>query len=140
MPGEFSARILKERRKKFRWKKEKFRRRILGLRKKDVSEGAPQMRGIVLEKRVIEQKQPHSGLIKAVRVKILKNGKEVTAVVPKTGAINYISEHDEVLLEGLGGSQGGAVGSIWGARWKVVAVNGIPLELLRTGKRQKPTK
>lgn len=140
MPGEFAARILKERRKKFRWKKEKYRRRVLNLKKKDVSEGAPQMRGIVLEKRVIEQKQPHSGLIKAVRVKILKNGKEVTAVVPKTGSINYISEHDEVLLEGLGGSQGGAVGSIWGARWKVVAVNGIPLELLRTGKKQKPTK
>ena len=140
MPGEFAARKLKERRKKFRWKKEKYRRRVLGLREKDVSEGAPQMRGIVLEKRVIEQKQPHSGLIKAVRVKILKNGKEVTAVVPKTGAINYISEHDEVLLEGLGGSQGGAVGSMWGVRWKVVAVNGIPLELLRTGKRQKPTK
>ncbi|MEM7826721.1 MAG: 30S ribosomal protein S12 [Candidatus Aenigmatarchaeota archaeon] len=140
MAGEFSARRLKAKRKKYRWKKVKYREKMLQLNKKSISGGAPQVRGIVLEKKVIEQKQPHSGLIKAVRVRILKNGKEVTAFVPRTGAINHISEHDQVLLEGLGGSQGGAVGSMWGVKWRVIEVNGIPLELLRTGKKQRPVK
>jgi len=140
MPGEFAARKLKAKRKKMRWKEVKYRRRMLRLWEKEPFEGAPLARGIVLEKRVIEQKQPHSGLIKAVRVKLFKNGKEVTAVVPKSGSINFINEHDEVLLEGLGGSQGGAVGSMHGVKHRVFAVNGVYIELLRTGKRQKPTR
>jgi small subunit ribosomal protein S12 len=99
-------------------------------------EGACQARGLVLAKRGIEQKQPHSGIIKAVRVQLLKNGKEITAFVPKTGAIDLINEHDEVLVEGLGGSQGGPIGSMWGVSWKVVKVNKQPLEVLRQQKKK----
>lgn len=141
MPGEFAARKLKKNRKKFRWKEVKYRTRMLMLKeKKDPLGGAPQARGIVIEKKAIEQKQPHSGLIKCVRVRLIKNGKEVTAFVPRDGAIKHINEHDEVLIEGIGGSQGGAVGSMWGVKYRVVKVNGVPLELIRTGKKQKPMK
>lgn len=141
MAGEFGARKLKAKRKKYRWKEVKYRRRTLQLRKKqDPFAGAPQAKGIVLEKKQIEQKQPHSGLIKAVRVRLLKNGREITAFVPRTGAINHVSEHDQVLLEGIGGSQGGAVGSMWGVKWKVIKVNNVPLEMIRTGRKQKPVK
>lgn len=141
MAGAFGARKLKADRKKYKWRKPNYRARVLQLKKrKDPLGGAPQARGLVLEKRQIEQKQPHSGLIKAVRVKLIKNGKEITAFVPKTGAIQHINEHDQVLLEGINGSQGGAVGSMWGVKWKVVAVNNVPLELIRTGKKQKPAK
>ena len=141
MAGAFGARKLKSDRKKYLWRKPKYRIRVLQLKKrKDPLGGAPQARGLVLEKRQIEQKQPHSGLIKAVRVKLIKNGKEITAFVPKTGAIQHINEHDQVLLEGMHGSQGGAVGSMWGVKWKVVAVNNVPLELIRTGRKQKPAK
>ncbi len=141
MPGEFTARKLKQRRKKARWKEVKYRRRMLNLREKaDPLEGAPQARGIVLEKRQIEQKQPHSGLIKAVRVRLIKNGKQITAVLPRTGAIKHVNEHDEVIVEGVGGSQGGAVGSMWGVKWRVVKVNGIALEELRTGRKQRATR
>ena len=108
--------------------------------KTDPLEGAPQAKGIVLSKKGIEQKQPSSGIIKAVRVQLLKNGKEITAVLPKTGAQNFVNEHDEVVVEGLGGSQGGPVGSMWGVSWKVIKVNGVPLESLRTGKAKKATK
>jgi small subunit ribosomal protein S12 len=115
--------------------------RTLKLReKKDPLEGAPMARGIVLEKRVVEQKQPHSGLIKCVRVRLIKNGKQVTAHVPRTGAINHIAEHDEVVIAGLGGSQGGAVGSMAGVKYKVVKVNDIDLEMIRTGRKQKAVK
>ena len=96
-----------QQRKSRRWKKNKFKVRMLKLKlKKDPLEGAPMAKGIVLGKRGIEQKQPHSGIIKAVRVQLLKNGKEITAFVPRTGAIDLINEHDEVLVSGLGGSPG----------------------------------
>jgi len=141
MPGEFSARKLKRERKKNRWNKQNYRERMLNLRKKqDPLEGAPMGRGIVLEKRVVEQKQPHSGLLKAVRVRLIKNGKQITAFVPRTGAINHITEHDQVLVAGLGGSQGGAVGSLHGVKWQVVKVNDVSLEMIRTGRKQKPVK
>jgi len=126
-----------QQRKAKRWKKLNYKRRILRLKlKKDPLEGACQARGLVLAKRGIEQKQPHSGIIKAVRVQLLKNGKEITAFVPKTGAIDLINEHDEVLVEGLGGSQGGPIGSMWGVSWKVVKVNKQPLEVLRQQKKK----
>jgi small subunit ribosomal protein S12 len=139
--GEFSAREVRRQSKKKKWQKTKYKVRMLRLKeKKDPLEGAPQAKGIVLAKKGIEQKQPHSGIIKAVRVQLLKNGKEITAIVPRDKAIDFVNEHDEVLVEGLGGSQGGPVGSMWGVSWKVIKVNGIPLESLRTGKAKKATR
>ena len=136
--GLFSGRELKKRKKKYRWKKTKFKVRTLGLKKKkDPLEGSPMAKGIVLAKRAIEQKQPHSGLIKVVRVQLLKNKKEITAFVPRDGAIGHINEHDEVLLDGVGGSGGGPVGSQHGLRWKVIKVNNISLEELRKGRKEK---
>jgi len=140
MPGEFAARKLADDRQHFKWKDVKYQKRMRRKRKKDTDplEGAPQAKGIVVEKKGVEQKQPHSGIIKAVRVQLLKNGKTVTAHVPREGAIKFIDEHDEVLIEGLGGSQGGAIGSMWGIKYKVIKVNGISLEELRKGKKEKP--
>lgn len=141
MAGEFGARKLKRDRKKYRWKKTTYRTRVLELKKKkDPLGGAPQALGIVLEKRVVEQKQPSSGLIKCVRIRLIKNGKQITAFVPGTGAINHITEHDQVLVAGMGGSQGGAVGSISGVKWKVIKVNDVSLEMVRIGKKQKPVR
>ena len=101
---------------------------------------APQAKGIVIAKKGVEQKQPHSGIIKCVRVQLLKNGKEITAFLPRTGAVDLVKEHDEVLVEGIGGSQGGPVGSMWGVKWKVVKVNNVALSELRKGKKKKGTK
>ena len=141
MAGEFSARKLKKNRQSNRWKKIQYANRILQLKKKkDPLQGSPQATGIVLEKRTVEQKQPSSGLIKCVRVRIVKNGKQVTAFVPRTGAINFVAEHDQVIIAGMGGSQGGAVGSHSGIKYKVIKVNGVSLEQLRTGKKQKPVR
>ena len=61
---------------------------------------------------------------------LLKNGKEVTAFAPRTGAIGHINEHDEVTIEGMGGSQRGPVGSMPGIKWKLIKVNNIPLQSL----------
>lgn len=141
MPGEYAARKLQDDRQHFRWREIEYTNRMRRKKSKkaaDPLEGAPQAKGIVIEKKGVEQKQPHSGIIKAVRVQLVKNGKAVTAHAPRDKAIGFIDEHDEVTIEGLGGSQGGAVGSMWGIKYKVIAVNGVSLPELRKGKKEKP--
>ena len=137
--GEFAARKLRKKRQKFRWSDVYYKRRMLGLDKKaDPLEGAPQARGIVLEKVAVESKQPNSAVRKCVRVQLIKNGKQITAFLPGDGALNFIDEHDEVIVEGIGGSQGRAMGDIPGVRWQVSMVNGVSLKMLVLGKKEKP--
>lgn len=137
--GEFAGRDLMRRRKKRRWLKKTWKRKALRLKERyDPLEGAPQGTGIVIEKKALEQKQPHSGLIKCCKVQLIKNGKIVTVFAPRDGAINQIDEHDEVVVEGLGGSQRGQMGSIPGVRYKIIKVNGIDLQMLIKGKKEKP--
>jgi len=140
MPGMLSGRKLKKKRKKYKWRDVRYGRRMLQLWKKDPLKGAPQGRGIVIDKRYIEQKQPSSGLIKCVRVQLIKNNIQVTAHVPGEGAIDKIDEHDEVLIESVGGSQRGSKGSMWGIKFKVIAVNGVALSEILSGKKQKPAR
>ncbi|MCX6768014.1 MAG: 30S ribosomal protein S12 [Candidatus Micrarchaeota archaeon] len=137
--GEFAGRYLERSRKKRRWRKKTWKRKALGLKEKfDPLEGAPMAKGIVLKKVGMEQKQPHSGIIKCVVVQLIKNGKKVTVFAPRDKAIGFIDEHDEVTISGLGGSQRGQMGSIPGVRYKVDAVNGVNLDQLRLKKKEKP--
>lgn len=137
--GLFAARKLASDRNRFRWKDAWYKRRVLRLKEKhDPLEGAPRARGIVLEKVGVEAKQPNSAIRKCVRVQLVKNGKVVTAFAPGDGAINFIEEHDEVEIEGIGGAMGRAKGDIPGVRYKVVSVNGVSLEEIRTGRKEKP--
>lgn len=136
--GEFAARELEDDRKKWRWKKRNYKKRVLKHKEKfNLLEGAPQGRGIVLEKRGVTARQPNSGIRKCVRVQLIKNGRQLTALAPKDGAIKFIDEHDEVIVEGLGGRKHGAVGDLWGVKYKVIAVNNQCLEMLRKGKKEK---
>jgi len=137
--GLFAARKLRRKRMKFRWSQREFKRRMLDLKRKyDPLEGAPMARGIVLEKVGVEARQPNSALRKCVRVQLVKNKKVVTAFVPRDGGILYIDEHDEVIIEGIGGPRGRSMGDIPGVRYRVVMVNGVSLKALWLGKRQKP--
>ncbi len=137
--GEFAGRNRKRKRSRGRWLSKRWKRRRLKLKEKyDPLEGAPQASGIVLEKFTLEQKQPHSGLIKCVKVQLVKNGRVVGAFPPRDKAITHIDEHDTVVIAGLGGSQRGQVGSIPGIRYKVVSVNGADIQSLRRGKKEKP--
>lgn len=137
--GEFAARKNLLKRKKFRWRKEQYKKRVLRLDKKyDPLEGAPMARGIVLEKKGVEAKQPNSAIRKCVRVQLIKNGKQVTAFAPGDGAIGFIDEHDEVIIEGIGGPKGRSKGDIPGIRYKVVKVNRVSLEQMVRGKVEKP--
>lgn len=73
---------------------------------------------MVLYSSGVEAKQPNSAIRKCVRVQLIKNGKKITAFVPRDGCLNYIEENDEVLVAGFG-RKGHAVGDIPGVRFKV---------------------
>src|SRR6056297_2990779 len=136
--GKYAARKLKKDRQNQRWSDSDYARRARGLREKsDPLEGAPQARGIVLEKVGIEAKQPNSAIRKCVRTQLIKNGKKTTAFVPNDGCLLYIEENDEVLVSGFGRS-GHAVGDIPGVRFKVCKVSGVSLLALYKGKKEKP--
>ena len=137
--GEFAARELLAKKRRFRWSDSHYKRRVLGLNTKtDPLEGSPQARGIVLEKVGIESKQPNSAIRKCGRIQLIKNGKQITAFLPGDGALNFMDEHDEVIVEGIGGSTGGAMGDLPGIRWKVSKVNGVDLQMLVYGRKEKP--
>ena len=77
--GLASGRKLKKKRKQFRWNSKEYRKRVLKLKEKyDPLQGAPQARGIVLEKVQLEAKQPNSAMRKCVRVQLIKNNRQVT--------------------------------------------------------------
>ncbi len=105
--GIYAARKLESDRKTLRWSYPKYIRRASGSRiKSDPLGGAPMGRGIVLEKVGIECKQPNSAIRKAVRIQLIKNGRQVTAFCPGDGAIGFIDEHDEVTIDRIGGRDG----------------------------------
>ena len=137
--GLFAARKLRKKRKKFRMHDIHYKRRSLGIAiKADPLEGAPMARGIVLEKVGIESRQPNSAVRKCVRVQLIKNGKQVTAFLPGDGALKFVDEHDEVIIERIGGPEGRAYGDLPGVRFRVVMVNGVSLKAILEGKKQKP--
>ena len=102
--------------------------------------GPTQAKGIVVEKVGIEAKQPNSGIRKAVKISLIKNGNKLTAFAPGDGAINFIDEHDEVMVEGIGGRMGRSYGDIPGVRYKVIQVNGVSLDEMVRGRKEKPVR
>jgi small subunit ribosomal protein S12 len=139
--GLNTAKRLKARRHHGRMLKKQFVRRLLDTKKSsDPLEGCAQAKGIVLEKRQVEAKQPNSAMRKCCRVQLIKNGKQVTAFMPGDGAQKLIDEHDEVVIEAIGGRQGGPIGDLSGIRWQVIKVNDQSLLALRQKKIEKARK
>ena len=136
--GLKSALKLKRKRRKFRWKDRNFKVRTLNLySKSDPLEGASQAKGIVLSKVQKEAKQPNSAMRKCCKVQLIKDGKSITAFIPGNLAQRFLNEHDEVLIERIGGKQGRSKGDIPGVRFQVIQVNDQPLHLLVSGKIEK---
>ena len=137
--GINTTRKLEANRQHFRWSDRYYKRRILKLREKaDPLEGSSQAKGIVLEKVGIEAKQPNSAIRKCVKVQLIKNGRQITAFAVGDGAINFIDEHNEVLVEGIGGRMGRSYGDLPGVRYKVIKVNDVSLSELVRGRKEKP--
>jgi small subunit ribosomal protein S12 len=130
--GLGAAKKLQKRRRKF-----KLVNRTKLKKKVDPLAGSSQAKAIVLEKLQIEAKQPNSAMRKCARVQLVKNGKQVTAFMPGDGAQKLINEHDEVIVECIGGKMGRAKGDIPGVRWQVLKVNDQSLNALLKGKLEK---
>ncbi len=136
--GINSARKLKKSKRKQNWNDRYYKKRVLHLKEKaDPLEGTAQARGIVLEKVGIEAKQPNSAIRKCVKVQLIKNGRQITAFAPGNNAIGFIDEHDEVMVEGIGGRMGRSFGDIPGVRFKVIKVNDVSLNQMVKGKIEK---
>ena len=136
--GLGAGRKLKNRRKHARWQNHWYLRRILKLKEKsDPLKAAAQAKAIVLEKTQREAKQPNSAMRKCVVTQLIKNGRKVTAFVPGYNAIKFINEHDEVVIEAIGGKQGRAKGDIPGIRWQVIKINDQSLDALLKGRIEK---
>ncbi|MBN2420695.1 30S ribosomal protein S12 [Candidatus Woesearchaeota archaeon] len=132
--GMNAAKRLRKKRETSRWYKKKFVQRVLRSKERyDPLEGASQAKGIVLEKVQVEAKQPNSAMRKCVKVQLIKNGKQVTAFCTGDGATKLIDEHDEVIVEQIGGIKGRAKGDLPGIRWCVLKVNDQSLDALRKG-------
>ena len=130
--GLGAAKKLQKRRKTY-----KLQSRSKLKKKEDPLAGSSQAKAIVLEKIQVEAKQPNSAMRKCARVQLVKNGKQVTAFMPGDGAMKLINEHDEVIVECIGGKMGRAKGDIPGVRWQVLKVNDQSLNALLRGKLEK---
>lgn len=139
--GLNAGKSLRNRRKIGRWHSKKFIKRALNLKEKaDPLEGTAQARGIVLEKIQLEAKQPNSAMRKAARIQLIKNGRQISAFLPGDGAQKMVDEHDDVIIESIGGAMGKSKGDIPGVRWQVIKVNGQSLDALLKGKIEKARK
>jgi small subunit ribosomal protein S12 len=136
--GLMNARKLIKNQRKFRWSQRSYKKRVLKLREKaDPLEGAAQARGIVLSKFQKEARQPNSAMRKCCKVQLIKNSISVGAFIPRNLAQKFIDEHDEVIVERIGGRMGRSKGDIPGIRFQVIKVNEQPLHLLVKGKIEK---
>jgi len=132
-----ATKLIKNRRK-LRWRDRKYKVKTLNLfAKSDPLGGKNQAKGIVTEKVQKEAKQPNSAMRKCCKVQLIKNSKVITAFIPGNLAQKFVDEHDEVLIERIGGKQGRSMGDIPGVRWKVIKVNDQPLARLWMGKIEK---
>ena len=136
--GLMNARKLKNRRKKNRDNNKVFRKKKLGITVKyNPLKRSSQAKGVVISKIQKEAKQPNSAMRKCCRVQLTRTGKEVTAFIPGNLAQTFIDEHDEVIIERIGGKQGKTKGDLSGVRYQVIKVNDQPLSRLWQGKIEK---
>jgi small subunit ribosomal protein S12 len=136
--GLMNARKMMKSQRKFKWSQRSFKKRILKLREKaDPLEGCSQAKGIVITKFQKEARQPNSAMRKCCKVQLIKNGISVGAFIPRNLAQRFIDEHDEVIIERIGGRMGRSKGDIPGIRFQVIKVNEQPLHLLVKGKIEK---
>ncbi len=136
--GLLNARKIMKNRRKFRWSDHGFKVREKGLKiKSDPLGKSSQAKGIVINKFQKEAAQPNSAMRKCCKVQLIKNGIQVGAFIPGNLAQKFIDEHDEVIIERIGGKQGRSKGDIRGIRFQVIKVNDQPLRRLVLGQIEK---
>jgi len=133
-----SGRKLMKKRKQFRWSNKPYIAKMRNLKiKSDPLGRSSQAKGIVIEKFQKEAAQPNSAMRKCCKVQLVKNGVQIGAFIPGNLAQRFIDEHDEVIIERIGGKQGRSKGDIRGIRFQVIKVNDQSLHRLWKGEIEK---
>jgi len=133
--GLLGARKMQKRRRKFRWSQKTYKTRMKGLKVKfDPLGRSWQAKGIVVSKFQKEARQPNSAMRKCCKVQLIKTGVSVGAFIPGNLAQKFVNEHDEVIIQRIGGRKSRSKGDIPGIRFDVIKVNDQPLRLLWKGK------
>jgi len=136
--GLLSGRKLMKKRKQFRWSNKPYIAKMRNLKiKSDPLGRSSQAKGIVIEKFQKEAAQPNSAMRKCCKVQLVKNGVQIGAFIPGNLAQRFIDEHDEVIIERIGGKQGRSKGDIRGIRFQVIKVNDQSLHRLWKGEIEK---
>ncbi len=136
--GLMNAKKLRKNRDKFKMNNKVYKKKKLGITLKHSIVGrSSQAKGIVVSKFQLEAKQPNSAMRKCCRVQLTKNGKTIGCFIPGNLAQKFVDEHDEVLIERIGGKQGKTKGDLSGVRFQVIKVNDQPLRRLWKGKIEK---
>ncbi|MEK6800929.1 MAG: 30S ribosomal protein S12 [Nanoarchaeota archaeon] len=136
--GLMNAKKIVSRRKKDRWSDPRYNARMKNLKiKSDPLGRSSQAKGIVIEKFQKEAAQPNSAMRKCCKVQLVKNGLQVGAFIPGNLAQRFIDEHDEVIIERIGGRMGRSKGDIPCIRFQVIKVNDQPLSRLVHGQIEK---
>ena len=136
--GLMNAYKMLKRRRKYRWSDKSYNAKMRNLRiKSDPLGRSSQAKGIVIEKFQKEAAQPNSAMRKCCKVQLIKSGVQVGAFIPGNLAQRFIDEHDEVIIERIGGKKGRAKGDIRGIRFQVIKVNDQPLQRLVKGEIEK---
>ena len=116
------------------------RRKVLKKSKVRDLDQCPQRRAVCLIVKTQTPKKPNSALRKCARVQLVKNAKVVTVFLPGVDAIKHVDEHNEVIIERIGGAQRGARGDLPGVKFRVIKVNGVDLQQIIAGKKEKPVR
>ena len=136
--GLNNARKIMKNRRKFRWSDHGYKVKSMNLKiKSDPIGRSSQAKGIVIGKFQKEAAQPNSAMRKCCKVQLIKNSRYVIAFIPGNLAQKFVDEHDEVIIERIGGRQGRQKGDIPGVRFQVIKVNDQPLRRLWKGQIEK---
>ena len=136
--GLMNARKFRKDRKKNQMSDKVYRKKKLGITLKYAVIGrSSQAKGIVVNKFQMEAKQPNSAMRKCCKVQLTKTGKPIGAFIPGNLAQKFIDEHDEVMIERIGGKQGKTKGDLSGVRYQVIKVNDQSLRRLWKGQIEK---
>ena len=136
--GLMSARKFIRKRKKERWQDKAYNAKMKNLKiKSDPIGRSSQAKGIVISKFQKEAAQPNSAMRKCCKVQLVKNGIQIGSFIPGNLGQKFVDEHDEVLIERIGGKKGKSKGDIRGIRFCVIKVNDQSLPRLVKGKIEK---
>ena len=137
--GEFAAKELIKKRKRIRMLKNRWKRKYFHLKAKyDPVGTVPMAKALVLQKFVLRPTTPlRAHKVCASPARQERKDRRGVRSIRRHDKLDK-EEHDEVTIQGMGGSQRRQMGSIPGLKYRVIAVNRTDIYQIVKGKKEKP--